>query len=331
MIDTELTIFVLSSDSDSDASDDGKSSRKVTQKAKSTLVNGLGTPLRKSSNAATTAVEGANNYTAVIQAKTRKSSENLSSAFKSGASDIRDEVRGEIQDAATEVNSFWVKTRRSIRQSVRRCEDQAKKVVLRSRNYLSDSTNLTAIFLILEASILVNNVIPTTTIELGHKSIKNFIKSGGKSASGTIPHVALSTPNFWALLSYAFWRPIVLWSFWTVAIPLLVAHIITFERKHEPSAVTFNLTRLAILSSVTRAAFSNSQGVPQVVGVVAGEIRQASTSWFGSLHSQVTSHFSYDFVAPFVSPELQLLLTALATAFATYEIIAHRPRSSALA
>lgn len=291
----------------------------------------MASPLRKSSNVAATAVEGANNYTSAIQAKTRKSFESLSSAFKSGANDIRDEVRGEIKDAATEVNSFWVKTRRSARQSIRRSEDQAKKVLLRSRNYLSDSTNLTAIFLILEASILVTNVLPTTTVELGHKSIKNFIKSGGKTASGTIPHVTLSTPNFWALLSYAFWRPIVLWSVWTVAIPLLVAHIITFERKHEPSAVTFNLTRLALLSSLTKAAFSTSSGIPQVVGVVAGEIRQASNSWFGSVQSQVTSHFSYDFVAPFISPELQLLFTTLATAFATYEVIAHRPRASPLA
>lgn len=211
--------------SDSDVSDEGnsgRSPRKHTQKAKS-LANGLGTPLRKSSNAATAAVEGASNFTSAIQASTRRSLENLSSVFKSGASEIRDEVRDEISDATAEVNSFWLKLRRSARLNIRRAEDHASRGLRRSRAYLSDSTNLTALLVILEASMLVTNVMPTSTVEVGNRSIKNLVKSGGKSASGTIPHLSLTVPNLWALLSFAFWRPIVLWSVWTVVIPLVAA------------------------------------------------------------------------------------------------------------
>lgn len=206
---------------------------------------------------------------------------------------------------------------------------QTKRIVTRSRNYLSDSTNLTALVLILEASLLVHNVLPMTNVEFGHKTVSNFIKSGGKSASGNIPHFAVPIPNFFALLSYAFWRPIVLWSFWTVAIPLFVAHVITFERKHEASAITFNITRLAILSGLSKAAFSTSKAVPHVVGVAAGEVRQAGASFFGSLQSQAAARVNYDFVASFLNPETQIILTTLAFAFATYEAIAHRPRTSA--
>lgn len=110
-----------------------------------------------------------------------------------------------------------------------------------------------------------------------------------------------------------------------------LADLITFDRKHEPSAVTFAIARLALLSTLTRSAFGTSRPIPQVVGVAAGEIRKASASLFGSVQNQARAMVSYDFVAPFVSPELQLLLTTLAAAFATYELIANRPRASALA
>jgi hypothetical protein len=292
----------------------------------------LGTPLRKSTtaatNAAANAVEDVSSYTSQLQAKTRKSIESLSSAFKSGATDIRSEVQGELKDATSEVNSYWRKTKRSVSQTVRKSETQGKKFVTRTQKYLSDSTNLTALVLMIEAIILVQNVLPMTHTEIGHKTVGNFIKSGGKSASGVIPQFTVTIPNFWALLSYAFWRPIVLWSLWTVAIPLFVAHVITFERRHEPSAITFNLTRLAVLSALHKAAFSTSKGVPNIVGVAAGSIRQASTSYFGSLQSNLAARVNYDYVASFLNPETQMVMTTLALALATYEAIAHRPRTT---
>lgn len=65
-----------------------------------------------------------------------------------------------------------------------------------------------------------------------------------------------------------------------------------------------------------------------MVGVAAGEIRQAGASFFGSITTHLLALTSYDYVAPFVSTDLQFLLTTLAFAFATYEVIAHRPRAS---
>lgn len=212
-----IFLFFLS---DSDVSDDGKSPRKHSQKIKG-LANGVGTPLKQTTN---NAVENASTISNTIQKSTRRSIENLSLAFKSGASDIRKEVRGEFKDAASEVNSVWVKVRKTTRQVIRKGEDQGKRIVTRSRAYCSDATNITALVLIIEATLLVIQVMPITSYSLGgQRSVKNFLKSGGKSASGTIPHLTLSAPNFWALLTYAFWRPIFLWSFWTVALPLFAA------------------------------------------------------------------------------------------------------------
>jgi hypothetical protein len=105
--------------------------------------------------------------------------------------------------------------------------------------------------------------------------------------------------------------------------------LITFDRKHQPSSITFNITRLAILSTLTRTAFTLSRPIPHVVGVAAGEIRQASATWFGSVQSQVAAMTNYDFVIPYVNPDLQILLTSVAAALATYELIANRPRASA--
>ncbi|UZJ54206.1 hypothetical protein CBS101457_003526 [Exobasidium rhododendri] len=314
---------------ESDGSDDGNSGqspRKHTIKAK---VNGLATPLRKStSSAANTALEGASSFTSALQASTRRSIDNLSSAFKSGATEVREEVREEIHDAASEVSTFWVKTKKYTRTSVRRAEVKGKHALRRAQLYLSDSTNLTALFLILEASVLVSNVMPLTEYGLGERSIKNFIKSGGKTTSGTLPHLSLTVPNFMALLSYAFWRPILLWSVWTVAIPLLAAHLITFDRKQEPSAVTFNITRLAIVSTITKSAFSAVKPLPHVMGVAPGEIRQAVASWSGSIVAHAQALVNYTYVSAFVNPELQIFLTSLAAAFAIYELVANRPRSS---
>lgn len=105
--------------------------------------------------------------------------------------------------------------------------------------------------------------------------------------------------------------------------------MITFDRKHEPSALTFSLVRLAILSIVSkRVLFTSKDSFSHVVGVAAGEARQTSAAYFGSLFDLLDAIVSYDFVAPFLSIDLQMLYTSLAAAFAAYEVVAHRPRGA---
>lgn len=86
--------------------------------------------------------------------------------------------------------------------------------------------------------------------------------------------------------------------------------------------------RLAILSLVSKSVlFTSKHAFPQVVGVAAGEVREAGASLFGSWLQHLNAAVSYDYVAPFLSIEMQILFASLTTAFATYEVLAHRPRA----
>lgn len=204
--------------SDSDISDEG--GRKHTQKAR-TLANGAATPLRRTSNVAT---EGATNIANAFTAKARRSIEDLSSAFRSGAVGLREEVRDEIGDAASEVNTFSHTVQRSARRSLRRVESRTKATVARARAYLSDAQHITALLLIFEAILLVSQIMPLTTVKLGQSHVKTFVKNAtGKGSSAHLPRLSLSVPNLWALLTYQFWRPVLLWSAWTVAVPMVAS------------------------------------------------------------------------------------------------------------
>lgn len=310
--------------SDSDVSDDGTSARKHTQRGRNTI-NGLATtstPLRRTSNVAT---EGVNNIASAISAKARRSFEDLGAAFRSGATGIREEVREEVHDAAAEVSTISTQVKRTARRSVSQVEKRTHHAFVRARAFLSDAKHLATILVILEAIVLVAHITPSTTIRLGRSPARTLVKQATSAGKATpLPQITLTIPNLWVLLSYQFWRPVLLWSAWTVVLPIIAANFITFDRKHEPSTLTFTLIRLAILSLASKVSLFASKPIPQVVGVAAGEIRQASASLLGSLTNQVRASISYDFVAPFLSVDVQILATSLAAAFAAYEVVSHR-------
>ncbi|PWN87104.1 hypothetical protein FA10DRAFT_269714 [Acaromyces ingoldii] len=311
---------------DSDGSDDspatGKSPRKHTQRGSKLVPNGLSTPLRQASSSTS-------GFASQLSQRTKRSFESLADAFKAGAKDAREEAH----DVANEVSSAQHALTRRVSQTSRRVEQRFTKGFERARAYLSNAEHIALLLVILEGALLVTAVMPTKRVELGgQRSVSNFVKSGGKSATNNVPHWTVTTPNFWALLTFVFWRPIVLWSAWTVALPALAAHIITFDRKHEPSTLTFSVVRLALISILTHTTFGSLRSVPHVLGVAAGEVREAASSTvLGSITSSIRSLTSYDFVVPHVSTEVQLLTTSLMAAFATYEVIASRPRASSRA
>lgn len=312
------------------------------------MPNGLSTPLRQASSSTS-------GFASQLSQRTKRSFESLADAFKAGAKDAREEAH----DVANEVSSAQHALTRRVSQTSRRVEQRFTKGFERARAYLSNAEHIALLLVILEGALLVTAVMPTKRVELGgQRSVSNFVKSGGKSATNNVPHWTVTTPNFWALLTFVFWRPIVLWSAWTVALPALAARecarcsfirkkkrpraefyvifsrtdIITFDRKHEPSTLTFSVVRLALISILTHTTFGSLRSVPHVLGVAAGEVREAASSTvLGSITSSIRSLTSYDFVVPHVSTEVQLLTTSLMAAFATYEVIASRPRASSRA
>lgn len=210
---------------DSDASDDGTSARKHTQKSRSTLANGAAaiasTPLRRTSNIGTVANDGASNIASAFSAKARRSIEDLSAAFRTGATGIRDEVSTEVHEAVSDASHASTQAKRSARKSVNRFEKRLDTAFIRARNFLSDAENITAILLIVEAVLLVTHIMPLTSVRLGQNPVRSFVKNAatGKGAAAS-PRLTLTVPNLWVLLTGAFWRPVFLWTVWTVAIPL---------------------------------------------------------------------------------------------------------------
>lgn len=170
------------------------------------------------------ATEGAHNIATAISAKARRSIEDLSSAFRSGASNVRNEISEEVQDATNEVTHVGHKLRLAGRRVVRRTERQYADVLNRTRSYLSNAQHVTAVLLIFEAVFLVSQLMPLTNIQFGQSAVKTFVKNAtGKGGQIHIPRSSVALPQLWALLTVQFWRPILLWFAWSVGIPLVAA------------------------------------------------------------------------------------------------------------
>lgn len=211
---------------------------------------------------------------------------------------------------------FGQSVRNRVRTTTRRVQKNAAKQLKRAQGFASDSGNLIRIVLAAEFALLVLTVLPTHYIQFGESTAESFLKHGRIHSS--IPHWAITLPDLRGVLSLAFWQPVLLWLLWALALPDIAAHLITFQRRHEASPVTFTYVRLALLVFLTSHV---PGGVPRTLGVAAG---QPVASQLG-LVSKVRANLSYDWVP--LDHNAQIYATALLAGIATYEAIATRPRA----
>jgi hypothetical protein len=237
--------------SDSDASDDG--GKKHSQSSRASINGQLVSPARRTSTIAT---EGAHNIATAISSNARRSMEELSSAFKSGASGVRNEISGEAREAADQVTGVGHKLRLAVRRNVRRSQKQIKSLSNRWRLYLSDAQHVTAMLLIFEGVVLVSHLMPLTNTTIGQKSVTAFIGNlAGRAGHAHLPLTSLAVPQLWALLTAQFWRPILLWFAWTVAIPIVASREYAgrYSASTSSAADTLSLLLFVQIRSRTRS------------------------------------------------------------------------------
>ncbi|PWN45495.1 hypothetical protein IE81DRAFT_192854 [Ceraceosorus guamensis] len=310
---------------DSDASDDSPARAKSPRKHSGGRANGTATPRKTSSSLAQDASSTFNSLTA----RTKRSFESLKDAFRTGAN----EARTEVIEAREHVDHAAHGVAHRVKLQQRALIRGAGNLWHKAGVYASDANNLTTIFLALEAITLILSILPTTYFEFGSRaSVSNLVKSGGKTAHSTVPHYAITIPNAWALLTVGFWRPIVLWTLYTVAVPYILAHLITFSRRRDFSAQTFTLSRLFLILFLVRITPGLlPKPAPAVLGVAAGQTAAAANAAAGgkllSAQGLIQQYTSYDWVSAAISPELQVLAASAAAAFANLEALHTRPRA----
>lgn len=264
-----------------------------------------------------------------LKLQTRKSLDNIANVFKSSTSAIRSDV----DDVAAEADQARHTAVRSTRAFNHAIETKLKRKFDQARAYASDSGNLVRILISIEAFFLVLSVLPTHYIRLGQPKTESFLRHGLKGGDSVVRHWIIAVPDAQGLITMAFWRPLLLWTLWAVALPSLAAHLVTFQRRAEPSPVTFSLTRLALLLFFTGASFTSSglswPLVPDTLGVAAGQPSSAATSstYAADLTSALSAHFSYIRWVP-LDASLQILATSLIAGLSLYEVVAVRHRAA---
>lgn len=290
---------------------------------------------------AETIAADASSVTRSLKNSTRRSLDNLASVFRSNVAHAEDEAREVAHDAQ---NASHAAVRR-VKAQVRRVEKQLHKAYAHARNEASDAGNLVRLLLIVEAVFLVLAVLPTHYLQLGQSRTESLLHGHltRSAAAARLPHWAITVPDVRGLATTAFWHPILLWVGWTVALPSLAAHLITFQRRHEPSPITFTYVRLALLvflgGHLAHSAATHRH-TPYTLGVaaghpaaadledaVAGGVLGAGSTTAANVVASVRDALAYDAVVP-LDLAAQILATALAAGIATYEAIAVRPRAS---
>ena len=296
---------------ESDAPSRSRSPRKSAGKA----VNGLATPLRKTGDAlstsASTVVAEAQSIYPALQARGKRSLESLGNMFKAGAA----ETRAEVADVAHEVEARGEAVAHAVKRQQRAALRKTHKAWRDVGLYASDARNLTTVLVGLEFAALLLSIIPTRDISLG--------SSSAFASSWSVP-----VPSLWVVFVPAFWRVLLIWGFWTVAVPTFLSQLITFDRRRAPSIQTFTLARLFLILALVRLSPHLGLGArhpPSVLGVAAGQVP------FGAAAEHTLTGWqkvvSYDWVSAAVGPDLQLINAAAAASFAIYEAIAVRPRA----
>lgn len=248
-----------------------------------------------------------------LKTKARKSLDDLASAFRANAT----EARQEVNEVAHDAEHFGHQVQRRIRNATRRVEKNFGKHWKRAQAFCSDSGTLIRILLAVEFITLVLTVLPTHYIYTGESTAENILRHG--SLRSNIPHWAITLPDIRGVATLAFWQPVLLWIFWALFLPDVACHLVTFQRRHEGSPITFTYVRLAILVFLTSHVPAS---VPRTLGVAAGQPVAAQLG----LVEKFRANLSYDWVP--LDHDAQIVATALAAGIATYEAISSRPRAS---
>ncbi|CAO1616289.1 unnamed protein product [Parajaminaea phylloscopi] len=290
------------------------------------VANGLSQPAAVAEEALVNATSALGSH---LKVQTRKSLDNIANVFKSTSA----AVRAEANDAVAEADHVRHATPRRTRHAQQAVQTKLRRTFDRARTHASDAGNLVRLLISVEAFFLVLSVLPTHYIRIGQaKTQPAFIRHGLDGTDSPVPHWAITVPDVRGLATLAFWQPLLLWTLWVVALPSLAAHLVTFHRRGEPSPVTFSMTRLALLLSLTGFTFSSSISsphVPNTLGVAAGQPASAATvsTYSAGLVSSLAGYFSYGQHVPLDST-LQILATALVAGLALYEAVASRPRAA---
>lgn len=285
--------------------------------------------------AASDAIGDASALGSQVKARAQKAGEdlNLSSTIRRAQratedlslSNTIEGVQAEGQHAIDEASRAAQTVVRRSRSISKATEKKAVRALHSTREFFSDSNNLIRILLVVEAFILIANIYPTRSYSFGESKAEHLIKHASLDGINT-PRWSLTLPDPSGFFKInKFWQPIILWTAWTVGIPSLAAHLITFQRRHEPSPVTFAYVRLALLAFLTSSSSLlvggvNGGNLPTSFGVAAGLPVAQKLGLVGSLRANT----SYGLVP--LDGGVQILLTGLVAALATYEAVATRAR-----
>ncbi|GAK63998.1 uncharacterized protein PAN0_004d2207 [Moesziomyces antarcticus] len=312
----------VNGNADSDASDSPESSVRSPRKHSQRPSN-LGTP---STPFGASASEMA---TTVKQRglKARKSLDKLVDSIQDSARSTAHELTSEVQDAQSEVAASLQAVQGEAAKRYRKAKNAGNKLFVRTRTWLSDAHNLVRLLIAFEGILLVLATLPTTYVQLGSRGPHIPVVNPKSGINDYLPHWAITLPDVRALVSVAFYRPLVLWAVYSVLVPLAVAHLVTFDRRSQPSTYSFLLARLSALVFLARVLPNSTLTAlglpaPAVLGVAAGEVPESA------LIRGLRSLFSYDYVLAHLGVDLQIWATATAFGFAQYEAIAIRPRAA---
>ncbi|TKY86036.1 hypothetical protein EX895_004861 [Sporisorium graminicola] len=317
----------VNGNADSDTSDSPESSARSPRKHSQRPSN-LGTPLSTAPFNAIPAT-AADLATTVKQRglKARKSLDKLVDTISDNARSTASELTSEVQDAQSEVAAGFHAVQGEAAKRYRKAKQDGHKLFVRARTWFSDTKNLVRLLVAFEGILLVLATLPTSYVELGTRGPKIPVINPKNGINGYLPHWAVTLPDPRGLISLDFYRPLVLWAIYSVIVPLAVSHLVTFDRRAQPSAYSFLLARLSALFFLARVLPNSTLTAlglpsPAVLGVAAGEVPESG------LIRGLRSLFSYDYVLAHLGVDLQIWATATVFGFAQYEAIAIRPRAA---
>ncbi|PWZ01500.1 hypothetical protein BCV70DRAFT_75448 [Testicularia cyperi] len=316
----------VNGNADSDASDSPESSVRSPRKHSHRASN-LGTPSTPFSPLVSTTAAEVTSSVKQRGLKARKSLDKLVDSIADNARSTASELSSEVQDAQSEVVAGLQQVQGEATKRYRKAKQHGHKLFVRTRSWLSDSKNLVRLLIAFEGLVLVLATLPTTYFEIGSRGPSIPVLNPQSGVNRYLPHWAITLPDVRGLLSFAFYRPLILWAVYSVLVPLAVSHLVTFDRRSEPSAFSFLLARLSGLVFLARllprsALSSLGLPAPAVLGVAAGEVPESAL-----IHG-LRSFLSYDYVLAHLGADLQIWATATVLGFTQYEAIAHRPRAS---
>lgn len=200
----------------SDSPDSLRSPRKHSQRAPSSL---LSTPIASSSAAA----QEFGSSIKKSSAKARKSVDKLVDSVSDSVRSIGDEINSEVHEVQADANAAVQSVQNQAKKTYRRAKKEGYKVFTKTRVWLSDSKHLVLALIAFEAALLILSALPTTFIEIGSRGPRIPIINPKDGINGHLPHWGATVPDLRGLISLAFWRPVFLWTLFSVLVPGAIA------------------------------------------------------------------------------------------------------------